>query len=403
LTLVAVKLQNVTKIFQDLRSDKRVIAVDQMNLEIYQGEFFTFLGPSGCGKTTTLRLIAGFEQPTSGEIFIEGKPVSNIPPNQRPVNTVFQNYALFPHLNVENNVAFGLKLKRVPSVERQRKVREALEMVRLPGMEKRRPPQLSGGQQQRVALARALINEPAVLLLDEPLGALDLKLRKAVQLELKQLQHQLGITFIYVTHDQEEALTISDRIAVMNDGVIQQIGMPRKIYEQPINRFVADFIGETNFIKATVRKISDFVYLDAGGLQMLGTAGDGSIMPGQEVTLTIRPEKMNLYPPGKQDVLETETGMNAADFARLFGTQKITAEVDTKKYLEAEANSVVLTGQVREAIYIGTDIRYMVKLPNETALVVRVQNFGQRYDTTFDVGDNVLVHWPAENARVLVD
>ncbi len=392
----AVKLQNITKIFSG-----GVTAVDNMNLDIPQGEFFTMLGPSGCGKTTTLRMIAGFEMPTSGEIFIEGKPVSKTPPNRRPVNTVFQNYALFPHLTVEQNVAFGLRLKRVPAAETQRRVLEALEMVRLPGLGKRKPSQLSGGQQQRVALARALVNEPSVLLLDEPLGALDLKLRKAVQLELKQLQSELGITFIYVTHDQEEALTMSNRIAVMSDGVVQQMGAPREIYEYPVNRFVADFIGETNFIHGTIREIGSFVKVNVGDLWVMGTSANNTLTPGQEVTLAIRPEKMNLYPPGKMDILETEMGMDAAEFARMTGGHLPKTEMDMRQYLEKETNNVVLPGKVQEAIYIGTDIRYLIGLNGGTSLVVRMQNFGERYDTTFDAGDDVLVHWPAENARIL--
>jgi spermidine/putrescine transport system ATP-binding protein len=396
LTQPAVELQNITKVFPG-----GVIAVDDMNLEIPQGQFFTMLGPSGCGKTTTLRMIAGFEMPTSGEIFIEGKEMSKVQPNRRPVNTVFQNYALFPHLTVEQNVAFGLRLKRVPAAETQRRVQEALEMVQLPGMEKRKPSQLSGGQQQRVALARALVNEPAVLLLDEPLGALDLKLRKAVQLELKQLQSKLGITFIYVTHDQEEALTMSNRIAVMSNGLVQQMGAPREIYEYPVNRFVADFIGETNFVDGTVQEVGEFVQLNVNGLRMCGAAGNISVTPGQKVTLAVRPEKMNLYPPGKMDVLETEMGMDAAEFARVTGGHLPKTEMDMRQYLEQETDNVVLPGKVAEAIYIGTDIRYLVELNDHTSLVARVQNFGERYDTTFDAGDDVLVHWPAENARVL--
>ena len=372
-----------------------------MELEIPQGEFFTMLGPSGCGKTTTLRMIAGFEMPTRGEIFIDGKEMSRVQPNRRPVNTVFQNYALFPHLTVEQNVAFGLRLKRTPEAETKRRVQEALEMVQLPGMGKRRPSQLSGGQQQRIALARALVNEPAVLLLDEPLGALDLKLRKAVQLELKQLQSELEITFIYVTHDQEEALTMSNRIAVMNDGLVQQMGTPREIYENPVNRFVADFIGETNFVDGIVQEVGEFVRVGVNGVWMMGAAGNIRVALGQKVTLAIRPEKMNLYPPGKMDVLETEMGMDAAEFARITGGQLPKTEMDMRQYLEKEPNNVVLPGKVQEAIYIGTDIRYLVSLHEGTSLVVRMQNFGERYDTTFEAGDEVLVHWPAENARVL--
>jgi spermidine/putrescine transport system ATP-binding protein len=246
LETIAVELRDVIKRFGD------VVAVDHVSLRILDGEFFSLLGPSGCGKTTTLRMIAGFEQPTEGEVFIASRAVAGVPAFERNTNMVFQNYALFPHMTVAQNVAFGLEMKRVPRAEISQRVTGALEMVRLPGMEDRRPKQLSGGQQQRVALARALVNRPSVLLLDEPLGALDLKLRKEMQLELKDLQHRVGITFVYVTHDQEEALTMSDRIAVMHEGRVLQIGSPTEIYERPTCRFVADFIGETNFLDGEV-------------------------------------------------------------------------------------------------------------------------------------------------------
>ncbi|MCA9918667.1 MAG: spermidine/putrescine ABC transporter ATP-binding protein, partial [Anaerolineales bacterium] len=249
----SVKLDHVTKQFGDFT------AVHEMVMEIADGEFFSMLGPSGCGKTTTLRMIAGFEQPTSGELYIMGQPVAGIPAYRRPVNTVFQNYALFPHMTVAQNVAFGLEMAKVPKSEIDKRVAEALEQVQMTPMSQRKPTQLSGGQQQRVALARALVNRPKVLLLDEPLGALDLKLRKAMQLELKQIQSEVGITFIYVTHDQEEAMTMSNRIAVMSNGLVQQIGAPREIYEHPHNRFVADFIGETNFLEGNVTEIDGVV------------------------------------------------------------------------------------------------------------------------------------------------
>ena len=248
---IAVELREVTKKFGE------VTAVDQIDLQIGDGEFFSLLGPSGCGKTTTLRMIGGFEMPTSGEVFISGEAQGFKPPFQRPVNTVFQSYALFPHMNIFQNVAFGLQMKKVPKDEIKTRVDEMLELVQLPGMGSRKPNQLSGGQQQRVALARALINHPQVLLLDEPLGALDLKLRKAMQLELKDIQERVGITFIYVTHDQEEALTMSDRIAVMNLGKVLQIGSAQEIYEQPQSRFVADFIGETNYLSGKVLRLQD--------------------------------------------------------------------------------------------------------------------------------------------------
>ena len=241
-----VEILEVTKRFGD------VTAVDRMTLRIARGSFYSLLGPSGCGKTTTLRMIAGFEQPTEGEILLDGKPIAGVPPYKRNVNTVFQHYALFPHMDVARNVGYGLRQTKVGKAEEDRRVGEALAMVRLAGYERRRTWEMSGGQQQRVALARALVNHPTVLLLDEPLGALDLKLRKEMQLELKALQQQVGITFVYVTHDQEEALTMSDVIVVMRDGLIQQMGGPTELYEQPVNRFVADFIGTSNFADASV-------------------------------------------------------------------------------------------------------------------------------------------------------
>ena len=248
---IAISLQGVGKRFGD------VVAVRETNLDIRDGEFFSMLGPSGCGKTTTLRMIAGFEVPDEGRVVLRGADVTNVPPNQRNVNTVFQHYALFPHMSVVDNVSFGLELKRVPRGERRDRVKQMLEVVQLEGMEKRKPQQLSGGQQQRVALARALVNRPAALLLDEPLGALDVKLRKQMQLELKRIQTELGTTFVYVTHDQEEALTMSDRIAVMNGGDIEQIGDPKEIYEHPQTPFVADFVGSLNAFDLRVDEVAD--------------------------------------------------------------------------------------------------------------------------------------------------
>jgi spermidine/putrescine transport system ATP-binding protein len=369
MTDFAVELRQVNKEFVSGRGGKTetVTALKDMNLGIPPGTFFTLLGPSGCGKTTTLRLIAGFEVPTTGEVFIQGRPMSKIPPNQRPVNTVFQNYALFPHLDVVQNVAFGLVIKRVPRPERDRLVREALEMVRLPNAGGRKPSQLSGGQQQRIALARALVNRPAVLLLDEPLGALDLKLRKAMQLELKQIQKQVGITFVYVTHDQEEALTMSDVIAVMNNGVIQQMGGPLTLYKKPANRFVADFIGESNFVQGTVETVADGkATLVVGGERVTVDKGEASLSPGQTATFIIRPEKMLLFRPEK-------------------------------------APPGVLSAVVQEVVYIGTDTRYLVALPSGESVVVRVQNGCQTETGQYAQGERVKIYWLPEDARTLTD
>ncbi len=285
----AVEMRDVSKVFGD------VVAVDHVSMGIRQKEFFAMLGPSGCGKTTSLRMIAGFERPTSGEIYIDGKAMGNTPPFQRNVNTVFQSYALFPHMTVEQNVGFGLEMKGLSRSEIVRRVGEALELVRLPQMAKRYPRQMSGGQQQRVALARALVNRPDVLLLDEPLGALDAKLRKEMQIELKTLQREVGITFIFVTHDQEEALTMSDRIAVFSKGKVLQIGTPLEIYERPTTRFVADFIGETNFLEGRVQEVNgEFASVIAdGGRRFVGRAMDG-VRPGVQAVVSVRPEKVQL-------------------------------------------------------------------------------------------------------------
>ena len=397
-TQTAVSLAGVTKMFGEFT------AVDNIDLNIQDGEFFSLLGPSGCGKTTSLRMIAGFEQPSMGEIYIHGQPVAGIPPYKRPVNTVFQNYALFPHMTVAQNVAFGLQMKKVPKAEIEKRVNEALELVQLPHLRERRPKQLSGGQQQRVALARALVNKPEVLLLDEPLGALDLKLRKAMQLELKQIQAEVGITFIYVTHDQEEALTMSDRIAVMNDGLVQQVGTPRDIYDHPVNRFVADFIGETNFIPGRVTDLGDLVTVDLGTeAPVLGNADGRSLALNQEITLAVRPEKINLYPHGKANILEVEAGLEPDELREIFGDARPLDEVDMKEWLSAGQNNVVLPGHIAEAIYIGTDTRYRVALTEDVSMFVRVQNFGYRYDKTYDVGNPVYVHWAAENAQILTE
>ena len=391
---ISVKVDHVTKQFGDFT------AVHDMELEIADGEFFSMLGPSGCGKTTTLRMIAGFEQPSSGELYIMGQPVAGIPAYRRPVNTVFQNYALFPHMTVAQNVAFGLEMAKVPKPDIEKRVKEALELVQMSPMSQRKPTQLSGGQQQRVALARALVNRPKVLLLDEPLGALDLKLRKAMQLELKQIQSEVGITFIYVTHDQEEAMTMSNRIAVMSNGYVQQIGSPREIYEHPQNRFVADFIGETNFLAGKVEEVNGVVKLAVGNSHLIGRT-DQELSIGQKAYLAIRPEKINIYPPGKVTVRDVE--LDAEQIAKAFGGQIPTGAFDIRQVLQLERESIFINGQIAESIYIGTDTRYRVNILGDQQLFVRTQNFGDRYDTTFNVGDEVLLHWPAENARILTE
>src|SRR5512140_417054 len=291
----AVELRDVVKQFITPEGNP-LNAVDHVTMQIKNGEFFSMLGSSGCGKTTSLRMIAGFEWTTEGEVYIEGKAMGHTPPFQRKVNTVFQSYALFQHMTVYQNVAFGLEMERAEKSEIEKRVKRALEMVQLTGMERRKPKQLSGGQQQRVAVARALVKVPDVLLLDEPLGALDLKLRKEMQLELKALQQQLGITFVYVTHDQEEALTMSDRIAVMSFGKVRQMGTPVEIYERPTSRFVADFIGESNFLEGRVKSIQGdqaTVNIPAWEEEISGLT-TCPLNVGDEVSISIRPEKIRL-------------------------------------------------------------------------------------------------------------
>src|SRR5436190_2936860 len=284
---VAISLEGVAKRFGS------VAAVEATTLDIREGEFFSMLGPSGCGKTTTLRMIAGFEVPDEGRVLLRGADVTNVPPNQRNVNTVFQHYALFPHMNVFDNVAFGLELKKVPRGERRERVAQMLHVVQLEGMEKRKPQQLSGGQQQRVALARALVNRPAALLLDEPLGALDVKLRKQMQLELKRIQNELGTTFVYVTHDQEEALSMSDRIAVMNRGQVEQLGSPREVYETPATAFVADFIGSLNAFDVTVDEVvGEYSVAHFGETERVVVAG--ARRRGERVRVAVRPEHVHV-------------------------------------------------------------------------------------------------------------
>ena len=286
-----IELRSITNTFSDGYS-----AVSDFNLEVKKGEFVTFLGPSGCGKTTTLRMIAGFDRPTSGQILLDGRDITQLPPNLRPINTVFQRYALFPHMNVYDNIAFGLKQKKTPKETIDIKVKKVLELVDLEGFEKRSVPTLSGGQQQRVAIARALVNEPEILLLDEPLGALDLKMRKEMQIELKNMHKRLGITFIYVTHDQEEALTMSDKIVVMRDGKIQQIGTPEDIYNEPQNAFVADFIGESNI----------FGGIMTGRLKARFAGGEFTTVDeypeGTQITAIVRPEDVMIVAPGEGQI-----------------------------------------------------------------------------------------------------
>jgi len=342
--------------------------VDHVDLHIRNGEFFSMLGSSGCGKTTSLRMIAGFEWPTSGEVFIEGKPMGHTPPFQRKVNTVFQNYALFQHMTVYQNVAFGLEMEGASKEEIKKRVGRALEMVQLSGMERRYPRQLSGGQQQRVALARALVKVPDVLLLDEPLGALDLKLRKEMQLELKALQQQLGITFIYVTHDQEEALTMSDRIAVMSKGKVMQVGTPVEIYERPKNRFVADFIGESNFFEGKIRSQSEketVVFVPGLNAEIVGMPAEGFVN-GQEVVVSIRPEKIR--------IAETPLSINSfrakvANTVYIGSDTHVIAEVNGVKFKVWEQNR--LSRLDPSSFYaVGQEI-WLVLMPENTLVLAK--------------------------------
>lgn len=384
---VDIELRHIVKEFHSRRGEMQLRAVDDISLEIYQGEFFALLGPSGCGKTTTLRMIAGFEEPTSGEILLRGKPMQNVPPFHRPVNTVFQDYALFPHMTVLQNVMFGLEMEGIPKTEARRRAIEALEMVRLTQFD-RKPRQLSGGQQQRVALARALVKKPAVLLLDEPLGALDLKLRKAMQYELATMQTELGITFIYVTHDQEEALTMADRIAVMNQGKVLQLGTPEEIYETPTSRFVADFIGETTFLSGKlVGRNGQFgiVELDPETKIKAGLA-DETIGVNHAVTVAIRPEKINLF--------ATSGKVRYAD-----GSSDDAEQYKAALLKDPDINLV--RGRVKHVNYIGTDTRYIVTFGDGHELIARIQNFGLRSDTVFEPDQQVYIFWDAETARVL--
>ncbi|MEZ4671083.1 MAG: ABC transporter ATP-binding protein [Anaerolineae bacterium] len=385
-----VELINVVKEFASPRKDGQVRAVDEVSLQINDGEFFALLGPSGCGKTTTLRMIAGFEDTTSGQILIQGRAVQDIPPFHRPVNTVFQDYALFPHMTGLQNVMFGLEMEGVKKSEAKKRAEEALQLVKLPQAAERRPRQLSGGQQQRVALARAIVKRPQVLLLDEPLSALDLKLREDMRYELKAMQKTLGITFIFVTHDQEEAMTMADRIAVMDRGKVLQVGTPEEVYDTPTTKFVADFIGETNFV--------DGQYVDNKGqyvvvkldeqTTMRAVVPAGHMNSPCDCTVAIRPEKLNLFAVSGQ-VKYPDGTSDSADAYK------------TALLRDPDINMVV--GKVLQDIYIGTDTRYRVGIGQNynIELIVRVQNYGLRSDTFFNKGDLVNVFWDSDNARLL--
>jgi spermidine/putrescine transport system ATP-binding protein len=384
---IDVELRNVIKEFPARRNETPVRAVDDVSLQIEDGEFFALLGPSGCGKTTTLRMIAGFEETTYGEILIRGKAVQHVPPFHRPVNTVFQDYALFPHMTVLQNVMFGLEMEGVRRAEARSRAIEALELVRLPKALDRKPRQLSGGQQQRVALARALVKKPTVLLLDEPLGALDLKLRKEMQFELKTMQRNLGITFIFVTHDQEEAMTMADRIAVMDQGKVLQVGTPEEIYETPATQFVADFIGETNFIRGNVVSSNGkFITIKLDETTTMKAVSDQPVADNQEVVIALRPEKINVF--ATKGTIEYDEGSTES------------AE-DYKKALLRDPNINLMRAKVLQDIYIGTDTRYVLDIPGHQDVVARVQNFGLRSDTYFTSGQEINIYWNAENARVL--
>ncbi len=357
---IAIDVRDAVKRYGDFTALKTI------SLSIKDNEFFTLLGPSGCGKTTLLRMIAGFEDVTEGGIFLYGDEIENLPPYQRPVNTVFQNYALFPHMTILDNVAFGLEMRGANKSDARKKAGEMLELVQLSQFSARKPSQLSGGQQQRVALARALAPQPKVLLLDEPLSALDLKLRKAMQLELKHLQRETGITFIFVTHDQEEALTMSDRIAVMSAGELQQLGSPNDIYERPRNMFVADFIGETNLLEVSVDKVENgraICHL-GGGHELTCNAVD-EVGVGSKVHLSIRPE-------------------------RLFMSEE-----------PAEGES--LKAKVRENIFVGTDITTILDLADGPEFIVRTSNSDRGNKRIFEPGTDMYVNMEVGAARLLVD
>jgi spermidine/putrescine transport system ATP-binding protein len=356
----AIELVGIAKRFHSRRGV--VSAVERVDLVIGEGEFFSLLGPSGCGKTTTLRMIGGFEEPSEGQILLYGKDVVGVPPNHRDVNMVFQSYALFPHMSVFENVAFGLRRKGVGTADAKRRVNEMLELVQLEGKSDRRPRELSGGQQQRVALARALVNRPRALLLDEPLAALDLKLRQAMQIELKRIQREVGITFIFVTHDQNEALTLSDRLVVMNAGRIEQLGSPREVYERPRTRFVAGFIGTSNLITGTVSSMDGATAtLETGADEtiVVHDATDAGAVEGQPLVVTVRPEKIT-----------------------------VSAE-------RPDSGRCAIRGRVSEIVYLGTSTQYAIQRADGTELLVFVQNASDSADVV-DRNQDVWLSWRPE-------
>ena len=358
--MLDVELRDIVKTFGE------DVAVQGLNLHIRQGEFFSILGPSGCGKTTTLRMIAGFETPTSGELMIQGQPMNGVPAHRRSVNTVFQSYALFNHMSVWDNVAFGLKIKKVSKTKLRQQVGEALTLVQMETFAKRYPTQLSGGQRQRVALARALVNHPAVMLLDEPLGALDLKLRKQMQVELSNLHKRLGITFIMVTHDQEEALSLSDRIAVMKDGCIEQVGAPHEIYEHPTTAFVADFIGDTNLISGRVQQHPLSLITDSGLEVAIAPDGLTPLTNGIHLDISIRPEKIHLSDPVE------DGGLTHYDNC--------------------------YPGAVKHTLYTGPHIHCIIELKTGEELRVLQPNH-----TAYRPGTSVHVSWAASDCQVLIN
>lgn len=389
---ISLELKNIKKSFQEGED-----VLDDICLTAKKGEFVTLLGSSGCGKTTTLRIIAGLEQPDSGQVFLNGKDVTGLEPNRRNVNTVFQNYALFPHMNVADNIGYGLKLKKTPKAEISRRVKEMLELVQLTGFEKRKPSELSGGQRQRVAIARALVNNPEVLLLDEPLGALDLQLRRAMQHELKHLQKKLGITFIYITHDQEEAINMSDTIAVMNHGHFEQIGTPDEIYNHPKTSYVATFVGNANILKGVVKELADnnnhqiTIITESGEVQVLAASEENMPQPGETVTIAVRSENIRF----EESVNNIQGNLQKKECA-----EKIAHE-GTQKHMDntnSTGNIYGLTAKVTEKTFAGGQLRVVLKTTDGQEIIA------SRYgiDTNVNVGETVRCCFKPSDA-VLVD